>query len=394
MIRLEEAQQSILNRLRPLGAERLGHDRALNRRLAAPVIASRTQPPVDVSAMDGYAVRSADLVTPPGELSLNGESAAGHAFPGNVQAGQCVRISTGAAIPGGADQVVIQENTARSGDRVTLHDKPNPGRHIRPAGLDFREGETLLVPGTVITAERLALAVGAGVSRFEVRKQPVIGVLSTGDELVEPGQSPAPDQIFNSVSHALRGLVEKWGGQARYLGIARDNADDVADKLASAADCDLLVTIGGASVGDHDHLRRVFSERGGKLVFEKVAVKPGKPTWFGDMQTFPVLGLPGNPVSALVMARLLLRPAMARLAGAEHVRFFQTARLSQALDANGDRETFVRAQRDQAGTEIAPDPNQDSSALTALVRSNALIRREINAPAAQIGDRVEFITLD
>ncbi len=394
MISLAEAQRRVLERVTPLGSEQIGHERALNRRLAAAVIAARTQPPVDVSAMDGYAVRAADLTTQPAELALAGESAAGHAFAETLGAGQCLRISTGAALPAGADQVVIQENTSRANDRVRLTDTPAPGRHIRRAGLDFRAGDTLLAPGIQLTAERLALAVGAGVSSFDVFKQPVVGILSTGDELVEPGQAPAADQIYNSVSHALRGLVENWGGQPRYLGIARDNETDVARKLASAAECDLLVTIGGASVGDHDHLRRVFSERGGQLVFEKVAVKPGKPTWFGDIETGPVLGLPGNPVSALVMARLLLRPALARLGGTEHTTAFRTASLSQSLDANGDRETFVRAHFDPASNQIAPDTNQDSSALSALVRSNALIRREINAPEGQAGDPVEFVALD
>ncbi|WP_300556479.1 gephyrin-like molybdotransferase Glp [Maricaulis sp.] len=394
MISLTEAQRRVLDHLSPLGAEQIGHEQALNRRLAVPVIAVRTQPPVDVSAMDGYAVRAADLTTQPAELTLAGESAAGHAFAEMLIEGRCLRISTGAAIPAGADQVVIQENTTRANDRVTLTDTPAPGRHIRRAGLDFQAGDTLLNAGIQMTAERLALAVGAAVSGFEVFKQPVVGILSTGDELVEPGQVPAADQIYNSVSHALRGLVETWGGQARYLGIARDNENDVAMKLDSAAECDLLVTIGGASVGDHDHLRRVFGERGGQLVFEKVAVKPGKPTWFGEMESGPVLGLPGNPVSALVMARLLLRPALARLGGTEHTTLFRTASLSQALGANGDRETFVRAHFDPARNQIAPDANQDSSALSALVRSNALIRREIGAPEGKAGDLVEFIALD
>lgn len=394
MISLAEAQRRVLERVTPLGSEQIGHERALNRRLAAPIIAARTQPPVDVSAMDGYAVRAADLTAQPAELALAGESAAGHAFAATLGAGQCLRISTGAALPAGADQVVIQENTTRTNDRVTLTDGPAPGRHIRRAGLDFREGDTLFAAGVQLTAERLALAVGAGVSSFDVFQQPVVGILSTGDELVEPGQTPAADQIYNSVSHALRGLVENWGGQPRYLGIARDNETDVGTKLASAAECDLLVTIGGASVGDHDHLRRVFSERGGQLVFEKVAVKPGKPTWFGEMENAPVLGLPGNPVSALVMARLLLRPALSRLGGTAHTTVFRSASLSQPLDANGDRETFVRAHFDPARNQITPDTNQDSSALSALVRSNALIRREIGAPEGQAGDPVEFVALD
>ncbi|WP_300531118.1 gephyrin-like molybdotransferase Glp [Maricaulis sp.] len=394
MIGLDEAHARLLGRLQPVGEEEVDHEHALMRRLSRSVAAARTQPPVDVSAMDGYAVQSASLGEAPVDLLLAGESAAGHAYPEKIKPGECIRVSTGAAIPAGADQVVIQENTARKGQQVTMQDQANPGRHIRRAGLDFARGDTLLPAGAPLTAEALALAVSAGVSRFQVWKRPLVGILSTGDELVEPGQSPAPDQIYNSISHALAGMVQAWGGQPHYVGIARDNPDDVAAKLDHAQTCDLLVTVGGASVGDHDHLRRVFAERGGQLVFEKIAVKPGKPTWFGMMEPGFVLGLPGNPVSALVMARLLLRPALAKLSGADHVRVYRTAALAQALAGNGDRETFVRARLDTGRMTIAPDTNQDSSALSALVRSNALIRRKIGAPAAQAGERVEFIDLD
>ena len=393
MITVDEARERILRSLTATEALPMKFQSALGRVLAADAVAARTQPPFAASAMDGYAVRSADMGDVPVTLDLVGESAAGHGFEGHLEPGTAARISTGAPLPDGADQVVIQEKTERSGDRVTLADTQRPMANVRSAGIDFREGDTLLRAGTRLTPEAIALAAGAGLTSLSVHRQPRVGIVSTGDELVEPGQSAGPHQIINSVSKGIDALVREWGGEPVYLGIARDTPASVRDTLARGGDLDLVVTIGGASVGDHDHLRQVFNDEGGALDFEKIAIKPGKPTWFGQLRGVPHLGLPGNPVSALVIARLLLRPAVTRLNGAAATTLFETATLDADLSANDHRETYLRSSRTADG-RVAPLSNQDSSALSALVRANCLIRRTINAKAARRGDLVEILTLD
>ena len=296
-------------------------------------------------------------------------------------------------MPGGADQVVMQERTERDGDIVRIDDTCRPGANVRKAGIDFTEGDILLPAGTRLTPDAVGLMVGASLTYANVFCRPKVGVLSTGNELVEPGQAAGPDQIINSISKAMDGLVRQWGGDPVYLGIARDDPADVRAKLDPSRDLDLIVTIGGASVGDHDHLRQVFSAESGALVFEKIAIKPGKPTWFGTLRNTPVLGLPGNPVSSLVMARLCLRPAMQILTGQTPDLNFAKARLGVSLPENGPRETFIRAQYDADEGTVAPLDNQDSSALSALVRSDCLIRRLSHAPVAHIGDEVQTLRL-
>lgn len=394
MIALDDAIALIRDRIQPLGAETVPLGAAHRRWLAAPVIAARTQPPFDASAMDGYAVRSADLTGWDIRLDLRGESAAGHASHHAVGAGEAFRISTGARLPAGADQVVIQENCRKAEGGITTAEAPHPGAHFRRAGIDFMTGDTLLEPGQSMTPAAMTLAASAGHSAISVSRQPIVGILSSGDELVEAGEDAGPDQIINSLGPGLTALVQAWGGQPRYLGIARDDVVDVREKLRAAEGLDLLVTIGGASVGDHDHLRRVFAELGGELFFEKIAIKPGKPTWFGRLGSTPVLGLPGNPVSALVMAQLCLQPAIHRRLDIEIPDLFRGAKLNAALPANGPRENMIRAQYDVRTGHIRPLANQDSSALSALVASNALIRRPANAPAASAGDSVSFLPLD
>lgn len=393
MIPLDEARTRMLAALAPCPAVTLPLEQACGRILAGPMIAQCTQPPVALSAMDGYAVRSADLATVPARLKLVGEAAAGHAFDGRLDAGMAVRISTGAPLPGGADQVVMQERAVREADAVVLDDTQRPGANVRPAGTDFSSGEALLPAGRRVTPEALALAAAARLEGVTVHPRPRVGVLASGDELVEPGEPAGPSQIVNSVSPGLAGMVRAWGGEPVYLGIARDDAQDVRRHVASARGLDLLVTVGGASVGDHDHFRRVFAERGGQLAFEKVAVRPGKPTWFGVLDDLPCLGLPGNPVSALVIARLLLRPAMARLEGHAVETVFERADLGAALPANGPREAYLRARRDAAG-RVVPLENQDSSALSALVQADCLIRRPVDADPAEPGDTADILPLD
>lgn len=392
MISLDEARRRIVENLQPTESISLALSGASGRTLAEPMIARCTQPPFPASAMDGYAVRSADLGGAPVLLRLAGESAAGHAFTGAVEPGMAVRISTGAPLPEGADQVVIQERAVRDGDKVTLDDTARPMSNVRPAGVDFSRGDILLPEGARVAPEAVALAAGAGLTALTVHRCPKIGVLATGDELVEPGQPAGPSQIVNSVSKGVVEAVRAWGAEPVYLGIARDNVDDVRSRLAAGAGLDLVVTIGGASVGDHDHLRQVFARDGGELYFEKIAVKPGKPTWFGRLGGVPYLGLPGNPVSALVIAHLLLQPAVGRLDGCGRVPVYQQARLGAALVANDYREGFLRGWCDAHGI-VTPLDNQDSSALSALARANCLIRRPADAPASGPGDATEILRL-
>lgn len=360
--------------------------------LAEPLVSQWTQPPFAASAMDGYAVRSADLAAGTKALRLIGEAAAGHAFHAALVPGEAVRISTGAPVPDGADQVVMQEKASREGDTVRLDDTSRPMANIRPAGTDFSRGECLLEAGQRLSPEAVALAAAARVATLNIHPRPRVAILATGDELVEPGELAGPSQIVNSVAPGLVELVRIWGGDPVYLGIARDRPDAVRDALRQGRDRDMTITIGGASVGGHDHLRAVFEADGGRFAFERIAARPGKPTWFGIVEGHPVLGLPGNPVSALVMARLFLRPALARLGGGTASAVFAQAPLALALEANDWRETYLRAGRDQDG-RVAPLANQDSSALSALVQADCLIRRPAGASALAAGDRVEILPL-
>lgn len=393
MITVDEARTIISKALSPSGTQTITYNEACGRVLSEPVKAKRTQPPFAASAMDGYAVRSEDISRTPARLVLSGESAAGHSHSGCVAPGNAIRISTGAPIPPGADQVVIQENTTRDGDTIELNDTPRPMSNIRSAGIDFNTGDVLLPAGTRISPDAVALIAGAGLIKLEVFRKPRIGILSTGDELVEPGETTGPDQIINSISKGLDGLIREWGGEPVYLGIARDTPDDVMAKLNAANGLDLVVTIGGASVGDHDHLRSSFADQGGQLDFEKVAVKPGKPTWFGKLGSTHFVGLPGNPVSALVTARLFLKPAVEALTGQSMTSAMSTAILGVDLAANGAREIYIRAERDPDNATVAPLKKQDSSALSALVRSDMLIRRRIDAGPAKAGEIVEILGL-
>ncbi len=393
MITVEEARLAIAARLAGLEAETTTAPRAFGRTLARDIVASRNQPPGSVSAMDGYAVRSEDIDG--GPLNLTGESRAGGGHQGAIAPRQAIRISTGALVPEGADQVIIQENVQIDAGILTTQDAPNPGRHIRAAGSDFSDGTVLLKTGTILTPAKVSLAAAAGYGGIPVVRRPRIAILATGDELVPAGETPGPEQISNSGTPGLSALIFSIGGQPLPLGIARDDPDDVREALAAAEGADLLVTIGGASVGDHDHLRRVFAEEGGQLAFEKVRVKPGKPTWFGLLNDLPVLGLPGNPVSAMVTARLFLVPAIRTLLGqpAALALGFEQALLGAPLEANGDRETYLRGVRDGATGPVSALSKQDSSHLAALADANVLIRRLPSAPASASGDVVEIMPL-
>lgn len=392
---VEDARGRMLDGAARLGVEAVALQDAVGRVLAEDIVAGRHQPPFDASAMDGWAIRRADHGVVEA-FTIVGESAAGRAYPKAVQAGQAVRIFTGAPVPAGADLVVIQEEATRDGDRVTFTAGDAPKANIRPAGGDFRSGDRLLEAGVRIDPWRLSLAAAAGLADLPVVRRPKVAILATGDELVPPGGSPLPDQIFESGSFSLAALIQAWGGQAIKLAPAADSVEAIAAAVADAA-VDLVVTIGGASVGDYDLVKPAMSRLGLDLRVQTIAVRPGKPTWFGHLEDGRrVLGLPGNPASALVCAELFLRPLLAALSGANPALPFGVARLSSPLPANGPREHWMRAARavDAEGRLlVAPFPDQDSSLIGVFSRADALVMRPAGAPPAQAGDLVVTLPL-
>ena len=391
LLSVHEARRRLLAEVPEPRAETVPLAQAIGRVLAQDVAASRDQPPFRASAMDGWAVRAADT---PGALAVVGESAAGHGYMGEVQAGQAVRIFTGAAVPDGCDAVVIQENAEREGAAVRVP-ATGAGANIRPAGGDFAAGERLLLRGHAINPWRLSLAAAAGLAALQVHARPRVAVLSTGEEIVEPPRPPGPFQIFNSGSPALAAMIAGWGGvpvSARRVG------DDLAATVAalSAADAELIVTLGGASVGDHDLVRAAAGELGLDLKVSSVAVRPGKPTFFGVLADGRrLLGLPGNPASAFVCAELFLRPILRAWQGAEPEPRTVMAQLEEPLPANGPREHWMRARLGfvEGAVTIRPFRDQDSSLITVFAAANALLRRPAGAPAAPAGALVEALPL-
>lgn len=397
LLPVKEALAKVRGGFRPLGTEEVPLARALGRVLAADVTAAISHPPDDVSAMDGYAVRAADVASVPATLTLIGESAAGRAFSGAVGPGECARIFTGAPMPEGADAIVIQEDTDSSGKRITVKESSEAGAWVRPAGLDFEAGDVLLQAGRVLTARDVGLAASMSQVWLSVRRKPVVAILSTGDELKLPGQPLGPDQIVNSNSVTLEAIVEVLGGTPRNLGIAEDTPDALTGKLADLGGVDLLVTTGGASVGDYDLVQQVLGREGFELGFYKIAMRPGKPLIFGHVKGVPVLGLPGNPVSAVVTSALFVRTAMQAMLGIpEDDGPRPTARLGRDLPAGGKREDYMRATlaRDADGALVAtPFGRQDSSMLANLAHADCLVVRRADAPAAAAGETVEIMPL-
>ncbi|MCG8444046.1 MAG: molybdopterin molybdotransferase MoeA [Caulobacterales bacterium] len=394
---VEEARARIMGAARPRPTELLDLAFAAGRVLAAPVTAKLDQPPFRSAAMDGYAVRDADVRASPARLTVVGEAPAGRAFDGVVGRGEAVRIFTGAVVPDGADRVVIQEETVRVGDTVAVTAPQDGGSNIRATRLDFSAGDRLLPRGTRMEGAALALAAAGNAGQVEVFRPPIVGVLATGDELVEPGVEPGPSQIISSTPYALVERIAAWGGQPIALGIARDDADAIAEAIDTPG-FDIVVPIGGASVGEHDLVKSALTARGLLIDFERVAMKPGKPTWFGTMGARLVVGLPGNPASALVAAQLFLKPLIYQMTGrhpSEAVRLLP-ARLDAPLPRGGPRESYLRAHlgADRDGVLAArPETNQDSSLMTPFARANALIRRSINAPPAAAGEIVAAMPL-
>ncbi|MGJ3265572.1 MAG: molybdopterin molybdotransferase MoeA [Salinarimonas sp.] len=386
----------------PLPAETVPLDACFGRTLAQDLVATRTQPPFAASAMDGWAVRATDVATPPVELAVVGESAAGRRFAGRVGPGEAARIYTGAPVPEGADTIVVQENTERlDTGRVRILEGAPQGKFVRPRGLDFAEGDVLIPAGRTLDARSLALAAAMNHPSLPVRRRPVVALIATGDELVMPGETPGPDQIVASNVVALAALVEAAGGAARVLGIARDTEAAIREKIAAArgAGADVLVTLGGASVGAHDLVQETLREAGMELGFWKIAMRPGKPLMHGRLDGMLFLGLPGNPVSSMVCGLLFLRPAIRALAGDPQAGRVATewAVLAAPMAENDGREDYVRAtlaKRDGALPEATPFPVQDSSMLGVLARADVLIVRPVRAPAAAAGEVVEIVRLD
>lgn len=403
LISVEDALGRILASVeKPVAAESVPLVACAGRTLAEDVAALRNQPPFAASAMDGYAARSADLATIPTTLQVIGESAAGSRLSTPVGPMQAARIFTGAPLPEGADAVVLQEDTERSGDRVTVKVPSRPGAHIRGAGLDFREGETLLKAGLRLDTRHVALAAAMGHGTLSVRRRPRVALLATGDELVRPGEAVGPDQITASSLPATALLVEKAGGEAVDLGIARDNFESLEERIGAArkAEADILVTLGGASVGEHDLVQKALARQGMDLGFWRVAIKPGKPLMHGRLGSTLLLGLPGNPVSSLVCAILFLVPAIRALSGDPQAEEAPTesAHLGTDLPANGPRQDYMRASltlsNDKPGLPVAtPQPLQDSSVLSVLAASDALLVRPPHAPAARAGEACKIVRL-
>ena len=400
MISVDDALAQIRNSLTPLGAEQVSLAEAHGRVLAEDLAARRTQPPFAVSAMDGYAVRAADIAQLPRRLKLVGYVQAGGRHDGQVGPGQAVRIFTGARLPDGADAVVIQEDTeAGDGEVLVLHTVGpfEPGRHVRLAGIDFIEGQIGLKAGRRLTARDIGLAAAMNRPWLLVHRRPRVAILPTGDEVVLPGDPIGPNQIVSSNGSALGALVAAAGGVPIQLGIARDDSDTLKTMAQGAAGADLLVTIGGASVGEHDLVRKALGEIGLAVDFWKIAMRPGKPLMFGRLGATAVLGLPGNPVSALVCGMLFLRPALDRLQGLPgDGPALEPALAGADLKLNDGRQDYLRARltRDADGSLIAtPHVKQDSSRMSALAGADCLIVRPPAAPPVAAGGRVKIIYL-
>ncbi len=399
LLAVEEALARILEGAQPTPPEAVGLLDAQGRILAESITAKLTQPPFDGSAMDGYAVRAEDLAATPVTLAVVGKSQAGNRHAGAIGRGEAVRIFTGAPLPEGTDTVVIQENTERSGDEVRVREAPKSGANVRKAGGDFRSGETLLDPGHRIDASAILLAAAAGYPTLSVRRRPRVAILATGDELVEPGIAPGPDQIVSSNPYGLAALITRAGGAAHVLGIAADDLEAIAAKLHTAAGADILITIGGASVGDRDLVRPALQAAGMTLDFWKVAIRPGKPMLFGHMEGMRVLGLPGNPISCLVAARIFVVPLIARLLGRDAPADggTTTALLAHDLPANGQRQHYMLARLEAQATGLpraSALASQDSARITGLVAANALIVRAPEAPPARADDLVRVLPLE
>ena len=390
LIPVSEALARIFALVAPLPVETVPLSRAHGRVLAADAVARRAQPPFDGSAMDGYALRDAE-VRPGATFRVIGQSLAGHGFSGSVGTGEAVRIFTGAPLPAGADRVVIQEDTIRDGDGISLAEALDTARHVMPLGGDFRIGDRVTAPRRLGPAD-LALLAAMNLAEVPVTRRPVVAILATGDELVMPGETPRADQIVASNGFGLAALAEAAGALPRLLPIARDRRDSVAAALALARGADLIVTTGGASVGDHDLFGRAAGELGISLDFHKVAMRPGKPLMAGRLGATPMIGLAGHPVSALVCGTVFMCPAIRVLSGLPAGPAPRLPmRLAAPLEPNGPREHYMRARHE--GGEVRAFDRQASSLISVLAEATCLLVRPPHDPARAAGDIVEILPL-
>ncbi|TDL84114.1 molybdopterin molybdotransferase MoeA [Palleronia sediminis] len=390
MIAVEDALARVLALVGPTGAETVPLRDAAGRHLAAPLRATRDQPPFDAATMDGYAIPDA-AAGPGARFRVIGEAAAGHPFDGAIGPGEAARIFTGAALPPGAARVVMQEDVARDGDGITLSERVEPGPFIRPAGCDFTAG-TAFAPAHPLRPGDIALIASMGHPTVPVRRRPEVALIATGDELVQPGETPGPGQIVASNGFGLAAMIERAGGIARLLPVARDTEASLSMAFDLARGADLVVTIGGASVGDHDLVARVAETRGMERAFYKVAMRPGKPLMAGRVDGTPMIGLPGNPVSSMVCGVVFILPAIrVMLGGAPSSAARRPLPLAAALEQNGPREHYMRARITPEG--VAAFDRQDSSLLSVLAQADALIVRPPHDRARDAGDMVEVVDL-
>ncbi len=400
MISVKEALDRVLAGMRVTAAEDVALDHAVGRVLAEDVVARLTQPPFPVSAMDGWAVRAADVATAPVTLTQIGYAPAGASYDGLVGPGEAVRLFTGAPVPLGADAIVIQEdaNFDEATNQVTVRESVSVGRYLRPAGLDFRKGEVGVTAGKRLSARDIGLAAAMNHPWLRVRRKPRIAILPTGDEIVRPGEPIGPNQIVSSNAFALGALVASIGGEAVQLGVFPDDVDRIASAMRDIATADLLVTTGGASVGDHDLVRAGLTPEGLTLDFWQIAMRPGKPLMFGRVAGTPMLGLPGNPVSTVVCALLFLRPMILEMLGLPRAESAEEiGRLAVDLPENDRRQDYLRARllrRADGGWDVTPMARQDSSMLSLLAAADALAIRPPHAPAARAGEPISFIRFD
>jgi molybdopterin molybdotransferase len=395
---VEEAKARILKGARALPRETVALHQCAGRVLAGDIKARRDQPPFPASAMDGYAVRFADVGRAPVTLEVIGTAPAGHGFRGTVRPGQAVRIFTGAPVPKGADTVVIQENTEVAGDHVSVNvAAQRSGQHVRRQGLDFAKGQSLLRQGSLLGAREIGLAAAMNWPALPVTRRPKVAIFTTGDELVPPGRTPKADQIVSSNSFALAAFVRRYGGEAVDLGILPDKLNAISRAISKASGADILLTTGGASVGDHDLVQAALKEAGIELDFWKIALRPGKPLMFARDGGRRILGLPGNPVSALVCARIFLKPLIFALLGLAAQNEVVLAELGSALPANDLRQDYLRAEVSRGADgryRATPFKVQDSSMQRALTEAQGLIVRAPHAPEAREGDLVDLILMD
>jgi molybdopterin molybdotransferase len=398
LLTVRDAHARVIAAFSPLPAETVSVSDAAGRVLARAPKAQLTQPPADLSAMDGYAVRAEDVPAAPTTLKLVGQAPAGGSYDKALKPGETVRIFTGGPLPMGADAIVIQEDTKADGDKITILEAPRSGRHIRKAGLDFSAGDTPFKPGHILTTRDVALAAAMNLPWLSVHRKPRVAILSTGNELVMPGEPVGRNQIVSSSGIAVAALMRTWGAEPTLFDIARDEARLIGEHIAAGAQHDLLITLGGASVGDHDLVQDALKAQGFAMDFWRIAMRPGKPLMFAAKERARVLGLPGNPVSTMVCALMFVKPALDRMLGQPgDLVATKPARLAVDVKENDTREDYVRAlvRRGNDGSlTVEPHKIQDSSMLSVLAWSNALLVRPAHDPARKAGDVVQVIDLD